>query len=118
MASPVLTVPVFLLASGCREASGQSGIIGLTWSLGILAGILFCYIAVIHFPDLRKDVKASQSDQTDPDGFVVPPTPAPPARPKRPSAMNDEELFQYLKELIQQEQLYLNPLLDRQALIS
>ncbi len=118
LASPVLAVPVLLLAPGCREASGQTGIIGLTWFLGILAGLFFIYIVVIHFPYLRKDVKASQPDQSEPDGPAVLPTAAPSVPPKRPSAMNDEELFLYLKDLIQQEQLYLNPLLDRQALIS
>ena len=107
------TIPVHGLRAGnnAPAPAGQSGIVGLTWFLGILALTFFIYIVVTHSPRFRKNGTVQPQE---------PPAPAntPQAPPKRPSAMNDEELFQYLSDIIRREQLYLNPLLDRQGLIS
>ena len=106
-------VPVCELgaAEGAPATAGQSGIVGLTWFLGILALTFFIYIVVTHSPRFRKNSSAQAQEPPSPPSTLQAP-------PKRPSAMNDEELFQYLSDIIRREQLYLNPLLDRQGLIS
>ena len=78
--------------------------------LAVLASLLFLYIVITHL--LRRRKARAQGVK----GPAVPAdTPKTPA--KRPSEMNDEELFLYISELIRREELYRNPLLDRQTLI-
>ena len=79
---------------------------GLTWGLGILSLAL---IIVIILPRLRNR-KKTKSEQPSIEEVPV-------SSQKLPSEMNNEELFQYLSEVIRREELFLNPLLDRQALI-
>lgn len=112
--SLILLLTVLQQEQGCVHGYGESqppGLLGLTWFLGILALVFFIFIVITHFTRYRKP---GQPSVPEPAVTVA----APEDPPKRPSAMNDEELFQYLKDLIQSERLYLNPLLDRQALIS
>lgn len=79
----------------------------LTWFLGGLALVFFLYILVAHFVRSRKEGEGEHKDAE-----------KPLAPAKRPASMDDVELFEYLSEVIQREQLFLNPLLDRQTLMT
>lgn len=80
----------------------------LTLFLGGLALAFFIYIVVTH---ARRNKKA--------DAQEVHMQKMPPMAPaKQPAAMDDKELFRYFSEVIRREQLYLNPLLDRQTLMT
>ena len=78
--------------------------------LEVLALLLFLYIVISHL--LRRRKARAQ-------GVHGPAVPADTSKApvKRPSEMNDEELFLYISDLIREEELYRNPLLDRQTLI-
>ena len=78
----------------------------LTLFLGALALAFFIYIVIAHVRRNNKPVVQEITQE-------IPMTPAMPI-----AAMNDEELFRLLSEIIRREQLYLNPLLDRQALMT
>ncbi len=80
----------------------------LTWFLGGLALVFFLYILVAHFVRSRKEGEGEHKDAEKP----------PLAPAKRPASMDDVELFEYLSEVIRREQLFLNPLLDRQTLMT
>lgn len=60
-----------------------------------------------------------RSKPTDTEGWKhrLGPLDPPVLPPIKPSDMNDEELFLYLSDIIRREKLFLNPLLDRQAII-
>ena len=106
---PVLVAP---LATGCGHEAGFSDLRAwVFWALA-LALLLCIVLFVILFHILRMQKTQTMALQVKAPVEKAPETPL-----KRPSAMNDEELFHYLSDLIRDEQLYLNPLLDRQALI-
>ena len=81
----------------------RSSIYYLAWFLGILASLFFIYILYSQFGRKQEPVVSPMPKEA----------PAVPA--KCPSAMNDEELFLYISDLIRKEKFYLNPMLDRQA---
>ena len=96
----VLTVPETLSA----QEPGKAGFSWLTWFFGILSLILLRIIIYMyrHNGDQAPEPEADRPESPQ----------------KLPADMNDEELFRYLSDLIRDERLYLNPLLDRQSLIS
>ena len=87
------------------EPAWKSSIHYLALFLGLLAFLFLINVLYSHFGRKRKPAPASQ------------PVEAPAAPAKRPSTMNDEELFLYISDIIRRESLYLNPVLDRQTLI-
>ena len=78
--------------------------------LATLALLLFLYIVISHLLRSRKARAQAVQEPAVPSDKAQAPT-------KRPSEMDDEELFLYISELIRREELYRNPLLDRQTLI-
>ena len=91
-----------------EEQTRRARTVLLAWALGVLAFLFIINVLYSRFGRKRK-----QEEPAEPQEAPV----APVAPAKRPSAMTDEELFLYISDLIRKEQLYLNPMLDRQSLI-
>ena len=92
-----------------REQAKLSRLLVVTWILGGILLALILITAAVYF--FRK----RSSPALQPEARLAP---SPKLPHKRPSAMNDNELFHYISDIIKREQLYLNPMLDRQALIN
>ena len=92
------------------EHARGNRLLNFAWFMGILASLFFGYIVfatIRHFWRLSSSAKAAEVRVQD----------ASPVPQKRPSAMNDEELFNYISGIVKREQLFLNPMLDRQAIM-
>ena len=93
-----------------QEQARRKRLVAFNIILGILVLLIFLYLVFTRIRHGKKTPEPNQQGGDHPAGTV-------PAPAKQPADMNDEELFQYLSEVIRREQLYLNPLLDRQTLI-
>ena len=93
-----------------QEQAKRRRLVAFNVFLGILIVLIVLYLVFTHVRRSKKTPEPVRQGGDHPAGTI-------PAPAKQPADMNDEELFQYLSEVIRREQLYLNPLLDRQTLI-
>ena len=92
------------------ERARGNRLLNFAWFMGILASLFFGYIV---FATIRHFWRLSSSAK----GAEVQVQAASTVPQKRPSAMDDEELFNYISGIVKREQLFLNPMLDRQAIM-